>query len=391
MKKILLIMLLTAISSSFNLYTMQPDQSANSCWQSLPIELKSCILSLIPESKSMSEIVEKLKLVAQTNKESKSLVQSLIYDSESLINLAKIYVEENPKLAVKEFFDAVRDGKSELVKAFVAGGISVDIQNESGSTALISAARKGNLAIVQMLLNAGANIDSQDNSGRTALMFAARLGYKEIVELLIASGADGNIESNEGDTALNYAWHEFYLEQHNVNYQSILQLLIEKQDSSYFTNFRQSGNTILMYYAREDIRIDWLNFIFKLGFDPDLPDNHGNTLLLWAVENCKLDLVKVLLKWGADANIQDSNGDTILIKAVHGLYSFKFDVSLPKTIINYCEIIKMLLDVNADPSTSNNNGDSAASLFANYKDSHNTKHKFVSSLLKSNDMLSLFD
>jgi ankyrin repeat protein len=56
-----------------------------------------------------------------------------------------------------------------------------------------------------MLINAGADLNIVDNSGNSALMTAAKKEKYEIAEILIKSGANLNIQNNAGQTALSLA------------------------------------------------------------------------------------------------------------------------------------------------------------------------------------------
>jgi uncharacterized protein len=59
--------------------------------------------------------------------------------------------------------------------------------------------------IARILIEKGADLNIQDNSGRTALMLAIALNKKEIAKNLIMEGADINIKDNAGITALKQA------------------------------------------------------------------------------------------------------------------------------------------------------------------------------------------
>ena len=59
--------------------------------------------------------------------------------------------------------------------------------------------------IVKMLLENGAKVNLQDEIGETALMTAAEFGNTEAVKLLLERGANREIKSNKGMTAYDYA------------------------------------------------------------------------------------------------------------------------------------------------------------------------------------------
>ncbi|HIC10011.1 MAG TPA: ankyrin repeat domain-containing protein, partial [Campylobacterales bacterium] len=58
----------------------------------------------------------------------------------------------------------------------------------------------GHKEIVQLLIDNRAKVDIQNNYGWTALMSASQNGHKEIVQLLVDNGADVNLRTNNSDT-----------------------------------------------------------------------------------------------------------------------------------------------------------------------------------------------
>ena len=64
------------------------------------------------------------------------------------------------------------------------------------------AALHGHLNVVEFLVQNGANINLADNNGNTALMSAAFNGYLNVVEFLFQNGANINLANNNGNTAL---------------------------------------------------------------------------------------------------------------------------------------------------------------------------------------------
>ncbi|MFA5306411.1 MAG: ankyrin repeat domain-containing protein [Candidatus Babeliales bacterium] len=118
------------------------------------------------------------------------------------------------------------NGHDDLVKLLIAAKAKLTLRNSLGGTALIEAAVFGQTTTVRLLISAmkatyeaGAAymtiddlrelmlsdlinpLDIQDDSGRTALMEATLYGYAEIVALLIDAGANPLIKDCEGCTA----------------------------------------------------------------------------------------------------------------------------------------------------------------------------------------------
>nr|XP_037855870.1 protein phosphatase 1 regulatory subunit 16A isoform X3 [Chlorocebus sabaeus]XP_037855871.1 protein phosphatase 1 regulatory subunit 16A isoform X3 [Chlorocebus sabaeus]XP_037855872.1 protein phosphatase 1 regulatory subunit 16A isoform X3 [Chlorocebus sabaeus]XP_037855873.1 protein phosphatase 1 regulatory subunit 16A isoform X3 [Chlorocebus sabaeus] len=78
----------------------------------------------------------------------------------------------------------------EEVRQFLRSGVSPDLANEDGLTALHQCCIDDFREMVQQLLEAGANINACDSECWTPLHAAATCGHLHLVELLIASGAN---------------------------------------------------------------------------------------------------------------------------------------------------------------------------------------------------------
>lgn len=105
----------------------------------------------------------------------------------------------------KEFLRAINQGEQEVVDLFLRGGMSVHVEDEQGTPAIIIALKKGYTVIARILLNGGADPNARDKMGFTPLLLAcgkATSGYKAIAEKLIQKGADINVRDRLGWTPL---------------------------------------------------------------------------------------------------------------------------------------------------------------------------------------------
>ena len=124
-----------------------------------------------------------------------------------------------------QYNSAIPD-QSDIIKLLIEKGASLDIQNDTGKTALMYSIMFDRIDIVTLLLEKGASLDNKDHHGRTAMMYAVFQRYvnhgetrctsspfhgdshyekfndSHIIELLIEKGASLDIQDNEGKTAL---------------------------------------------------------------------------------------------------------------------------------------------------------------------------------------------
>ena len=117
---------------------------------------------------------------------------------------------------------AASSGLLEMVKILLEAGANPNIQSDEdgpdeGTTALMKVASSYTChfaenvqEIIRLLVTAGADLNIQDQSGRTALIHGLLTwGYSkpavEAIQILIALGTDLDIQDNAGKTALMYA------------------------------------------------------------------------------------------------------------------------------------------------------------------------------------------
>ncbi|XP_016915252.1 ankyrin repeat domain-containing protein 39 isoform X1 [Apis cerana] len=92
------------------------------------------------------------------------------------------------------------------VKTLLKKGVSANIEDSAGYTALHYAARNGHYKICNMLLENDAAVNAQTRCGRaTALHRAAMQGHCNIVELLLKYDANPNLKDADDYTPLHKA------------------------------------------------------------------------------------------------------------------------------------------------------------------------------------------
>ena len=103
-------------------------------------------------------------------------------------------------------------------------------------------------------------------------------------------------------------------------------------------------STLLISFAKNG-QLEKVVELLKKGADPNTRDeDRDDTALIWAVINNHLEIVKVLLEWEADPNLQGYNGYTPLIHAASR---------------GNLEIVKVLLEWNANPYLFDHDGNNS--------------------------------
>ena len=185
-------------------------------------------------------------------------------------------------------------GNTIAARILINNGADINIQDNDGMTALLWAAKHGNTEIVQLLINNGADINIQDKGGKTTLMFAAQHRNTEIVQLLIYKGADINAQNKNGNTPLMVA--AAYGNTETVN------LLLDKgadihtKDNNGYTALNIAANTA--FITRK--------VLFNSNF---LQNNEDDTPLVMALGNRCFETVQLLVNKGADVNVSDIHGE----------------------------------------------------------------------------------
>ncbi len=269
--------------------------------------------------------------------------------SKYLINKgADVNIQANDKKT--PLLVAIEQNNFNLVKLLINSGIHMDDVDMYGNTSLILAVGKSHLEIINLLLENGSNVNIQNKyTGETALIKAVKeyLSFdyfdiigteekalqkeKEIVSELLKHGANVNIVDKRGE----HAYHII------KDKEDISKLLIDNGANVEI----QLNQTNELMQASKDNDIDKVRYLIGGSTDINLQNENGNTALAFAVSHNRTDIVKLLLEGGAYANGQVNDENSILLHAV----------------LRECddEIISLLLEYNANPTTYNQKSYSA--------------------------------
>lgn len=81
---------------------------------------------------------------------------------------------------------------------------------QAGQTALMLAVSHGRMDMVRALLASGSEVNIQDDEGSTALMCASEHGHADIVKLLLSQpGCDATLSDNVGDQPVKICNNHF--------------------------------------------------------------------------------------------------------------------------------------------------------------------------------------
>ena len=136
--------------------------------------------------------------------------------------------------------------------ALESGLFDVNMKDNDGNTALMSAVCREDYNTVKLLLDNGADVNMENKYGRTALMYAVDIEYYNTVKLLLDNGADVNMQNKYGGTALDYA---IYREDYNT-----VKLLL---DNGADVNMKNNDGDTALDYAKEYERTEIIELLNK--------------------------------------------------------------------------------------------------------------------------------
>ncbi|CAD7694077.1 unnamed protein product [Nyctereutes procyonoides] len=181
----------------------------------------------------------------------------------------------------------------EEVRQLLDSGVSPDLANEDGLTALHQSCIDDFREMVQQLLDAGAEVNARDSESWTPLHAAATCGHLHLVELLIARGADLLAVNTDGNMPYDLCEDEGtldFLETAMAN-RGITQDSIE------------GARALPELHMLDDIR-----GLLQAGADINVPQDHGATLLHVAAANGFSEAAALLLEHQASPSAKDQDG-----------------------------------------------------------------------------------
>ncbi|XP_066058368.1 protein phosphatase 1 regulatory subunit 16A isoform X1 [Chamaea fasciata] len=181
----------------------------------------------------------------------------------------------------------------EEVRQLLESGISPDLCNEDGLTALHQCCIDDSVPLVRLLLDGGADANARDAELWTPLHAAATCGHLGLAQLLIQRGADLLAVNSDGNMPYDLCEDEATLEclESAMARQGITQERIEEARA-----------------ATERSMLGEIRELIRRGGDLDAPRGHGATLLHVAAANGYAQAAELLLEHRARPDARDRDG-----------------------------------------------------------------------------------
>ena len=274
---------------------------------------------------------------------------------------------------------AARTGVVDSVTALLRHGAGAGVDAREGwrgQTALMWAAAEGHAAVVEPLVAAGAAVDGRSDAGFTPLAFAARAGHGDTVQALVKAGADVDLALPDGTSPLHLAVI-------NAHYNVALQLLEQGANPA----AAEPGWTPLhqLVWTRRPNRHYNNPAAFPTGTVTDLElvralvahgadvnagqkaeprdgyrnmlNRSGATPFLLAAKAVDLEMMRLLLELGADPLLANEDGTTaLLVAAGVGIWSSS---ESPGSAAEALEAVKLMVELGDSVTTVDDNGDAA--------------------------------
>ena len=108
-------------------------------------------------------------------------------------------------LADPGLYSAVWRGRTEQVRALVAGGTNVNARTSDNDPLIREAVWRNHVEIVRILVDAGADVDQRDADNDPVLHEAIWRGHTDVVRSLVDAGADVDAKDSDDDPVLHEA------------------------------------------------------------------------------------------------------------------------------------------------------------------------------------------
>lgn len=168
---------------------------------------------------------------------------------------------------------------------------------------ILVAARDNRGEVVIDLVQRGMDPNTSDRSGTTLLMFAARNDNEQLVEFLLSKRANVLKQNKYGDTAIGLAALRGSL------------LIVRRLVAAGADIAGRGWNPL--HYAAFGGHVEVVRFLAtSKGVNLDAPAPNRQTALMLAARNGHKEVVKILIDTDADMDLVDAHGDSALQLAI---------------------------------------------------------------------------
>ena len=225
---------------------------------------------------------------------------------------------------------ASQNGRTEVAKLLLDHHAQVDLQDNNGWSALMSASQNGHAEVAKLLLDHHAQFDLQDNNGWSALMSASQNGHAKVAKLLLDHHAQVDFQDNDGWSSLMLASDNGHAELAKLLLDHHAQ--VDSQDNN--------GWSALMYVSRGG-QIKVAKLLLDHQAQVDMRENDGLSPLMIASQEGHTEGAKLLLDHHAEVDLQDNEGRSALMFA---------------TQCGHAEVTELLLDCHAQVDLQDKDG-----------------------------------
>ncbi|XP_056325529.1 protein phosphatase 1 regulatory subunit 16A [Danio aesculapii] len=185
----------------------------------------------------------------------------------------------------------------EEVRQLLNNGVSPDLFNEDGLTALHQSCIDDFLEVARCLLDVGANVNACDSELWTPLHAAATCGHTDLVQMLIEAGADLLAVNADGNMPYDLCEDEATLE--------LIEMIMAEQGITQERIDECRG-------AKERVMLIDLREMVTNGADLNVKDEQGATMLHVAAANGYISVGELLLEHRLSPDERDADGWTPL-------------------------------------------------------------------------------
>jgi ankyrin repeat protein len=186
---------------------------------------------------------------------------------------------------------------------------SINMQDETGQSALTWASDQGHEKVVQVLLEAGADVNAQGGRNGSALQAASARGHEKVVQVLLEAGADVSAQGGFYGDALQAA--------SSRGHEKVVQVLLEAGAD---VNAQGGHYGSALQAASGEGHEKVVQVLLEAGADVNAQSGFYGTALQAASLRGHEKVVQVLLEAGANINAQGGHYGSALQAASFGGY-----------------------------------------------------------------------